>query len=96
MTDVRTTVCMLLYNETTGEGPSGIDCKEYLESIKTILTLDRYMKTAWQLVSMWVFFIFVALITWRIIECIYYRIFKPLKARQTQQSQKVNPADIKV
>lgn len=96
MSDVLTTVCLLLYNETTGEGPSGIDCKEYLESVDTILKLDRYMKAAGRLLFMWCFFIIVALITGRIIEGIYYIIFKPSKTRRTQQSRKVNPADNKV
>lgn len=42
MSDVKTTVCLLTYNETTGEGPPGIDCGEYLKSIETILTVERY------------------------------------------------------
>jgi hypothetical protein len=38
--DTRETVCLLLYNKTTGEGPPGIDCAEYLKSIEYINKAD--------------------------------------------------------
>lgn len=38
--NTRETVCLLLYNKTTGEGPPGIDCAEYLKSIEYINMAD--------------------------------------------------------
>lgn len=41
MSDARETVCLLLFNKTTGIGPPGIDCAEYLKSTEHIHYFEK-------------------------------------------------------